>query len=307
MPSEIAFSICLPTYNRAPLLDGLFENLSSLVGPRFELVVVNDGSTDGTADRLAELSAAAPFPVVQLSTPGHGLGAAINAALDHASGEFIVIMDDDDRLKPYALQRALDVWNSIPENRRGEFCGVCGLCGDDEDRIFGTRFPKDGLDTDFFTMRAVKGVRGDKQEIVRREAIGSYRVPVYPGERLGNAMLLFFHAGRHLRARFVNEIWMVKGRLGDGLSAKMWRAKMNSPNFHAEAQRQILEGHKTGPFLYRLKVAKDYLRYRSHAGEPLRQAAKHLSDNWLALFALPFARAAVRSDLARLKAGGQNR
>jgi glycosyltransferase involved in cell wall biosynthesis len=293
------FSICLPTFNRGHLLGGLFGNLARLVGPRFELVIVNDGSTDDTATHIARLAEAAPFSVTALTTSGAGLGAALNLALDHARGEFIVIMDDDDQLRPEALQRAETAWESIPPGERDQFCGICGLCADEDDVVFGSRFPSSRMDSDFFTMRVVHGVRGDKQEIVRRDAIGNYRVPVFPGERLGNASLYFFHAGRNLKARFVNEIWMTKGRLGDGLSARMRRAKMRSPNFHAEAQRQILEDHPRAPFLYRLKTAKDYLRYRAHAGEPMRAAAKRLSDHWLAWLAMPVAWGAVQGDRRR--------
>ncbi|NJL73311.1 MAG: glycosyltransferase [Candidatus Competibacteraceae bacterium] len=54
MPN-LDFSVCVPTFNRAHLLPKLFQGLDEQRGPSFELVIVNDGSTDNTSDTVRRL------------------------------------------------------------------------------------------------------------------------------------------------------------------------------------------------------------------------------------------------------------
>jgi glycosyltransferase involved in cell wall biosynthesis len=90
-----ALSIVVPTYNRR---DGIVRLLKALeaqtFGPeRFEVVVVNDGSTDGTAEALAELTA--PYRLRVLEQANAGPAAARNLGLHQAEGRLIVFLDDD--------------------------------------------------------------------------------------------------------------------------------------------------------------------------------------------------------------------
>lgn len=290
------FSICIPSYNRAHLLPGVFENLSKLTGPSFELVIVDDGSSDDTAGALAGLSTAATFPVTAVSIPHGGLGPALNAALGAANGEFIIIMDDDDEMPPDTLARALATWNAIPEGERDQFCGVCGLCRFEDGKIVGDRFPEDMLTSDYFSMRMVRNIRGDKKEVLRRACLGDFRFEVIPPERRAIKNMLWFGLARRYKTRFVNEVFLIKGRRPDGITANGRKLKVNSPNLQAEYNRSLLEWFPSAPFWLRLRFSIDYFRYRLHAGEPLGSAARTLPDAGLHLLAMPLALLAARRD-----------
>lgn len=290
------FSICIPSYNRARLLPGVFANLSKVTGPSFELVIVNDGSTDNTVEVLASLTPTAPFPVHAVSIAHGGLGPALNAALAAATGEFIIIMDDDDIMPPDTLNHALAAWTAIPEPERDQFCGVCGLCQFEDGGIVGDRFPEDMLTSDYFRMRMVRNIRGDKKEVLRRSCLDGFRFEVIPPERRAIKNMLWFSLSRRFKVRFVNEVFLIKGRRPDGITANGRRLKVDSPNLQAEYNRSMLEWFPWAPFWLRLRFSIDFLRYRLHAGDSLESAARKLPSRGFKLLASPFARAAARRD-----------
>lgn len=98
-------SVVLPTWNRAHLLPRAIASVLTQLEPGDELIVADDGSTDGTAALLAGYGP----PVRRLALPHGGAGAARNAAWRVARGPLVAFLDSDDRWLPgkLALQRAL--------------------------------------------------------------------------------------------------------------------------------------------------------------------------------------------------------
>ncbi|MEP0711405.1 glycosyltransferase [Algoriphagus sp.] len=97
------FSIIIPCYNQAHFL---IDCLGSLLGQTFtnwEAILVNDGSTDRTAD-LAEEFLQKDARIQFISQSNQGLSAARNAGLHLAEGEYILFLDADDWLEPDCLQ-----------------------------------------------------------------------------------------------------------------------------------------------------------------------------------------------------------
>ena len=99
VPANPRVSILIPVYNEAEYLPALIARL--LAVPLWEevpieIVAVDDGSTDGSAQTLDELARLHPDVIrVIRHTRNRGKGAAIRTAIEHASGEFAVIQDSD--------------------------------------------------------------------------------------------------------------------------------------------------------------------------------------------------------------------
>lgn len=91
-------SVVVPLYNEAenvrPLHAALTEVMRGL-GKRYELVLVDDGSRDGTTARLRELATADPCVKVVLLRSNFGQTAALSAGLRHAAGDAVVTLDGD--------------------------------------------------------------------------------------------------------------------------------------------------------------------------------------------------------------------
>lgn len=111
-------SIVIPTHNRAMLtaraVDSVLANRSC---GRVEVLVVDDGSNDGSADTLrARYAGAAGVRVLSLPV-NRGPSAARNLGIEHASGQFLLFLDSDDTLLPEALAFALAAFHRAPEMR----------------------------------------------------------------------------------------------------------------------------------------------------------------------------------------------
>ena len=86
-------SVVVPSYNHAHFLAEAIESAMDQAYPAVEIIVVNDGSIDGTAD------VAARYPAVRyVASENQGLAAARNLGLAQCRGEFVVFLDADDRL-----------------------------------------------------------------------------------------------------------------------------------------------------------------------------------------------------------------
>src|SRR5438874_1647135 len=92
--TSCAFSIIVPTYNRR---DVVLDTVASIAAARrpwpCELIVVVDGSQDGTAEALSRLEL--PLPVTVLQQANAGAAAARNAGAGAARGRFLLFLDDD--------------------------------------------------------------------------------------------------------------------------------------------------------------------------------------------------------------------
>ena len=97
---EVSFIVC--TRDRVAVLEACIASIQAAcrAHPAFaaELVVVDNGSRDGTAERLATIAETSDMPVTPVSEPRPGLAAARNAGLARARGRVLVFVDDDCKL-----------------------------------------------------------------------------------------------------------------------------------------------------------------------------------------------------------------
>ena len=103
-------SVVIPCYNQAHFLGEAIESVLAQSYPNFEIIVVDDGSTDDTSE------VAGRYPKVRLvRQENQGLSGARNAGLARSEGEYVVFLDADDRLLPEALETGLEYLEARPE------------------------------------------------------------------------------------------------------------------------------------------------------------------------------------------------
>ena len=97
--NNIFISFIIPAYNAEPYLKECLDSIYRLDthGRAFEVIVVNDGSTDGTANLLADYQQGHAHLQVTIQE-NRGLGAARNVGMKRAQGEYLCFVDADDRL-----------------------------------------------------------------------------------------------------------------------------------------------------------------------------------------------------------------
>ena len=122
-------TILMAVYNGAPFLRDAIDSIFAQTYPHFELLVVNDGSSDSTADVLQSYSD--PRLIVITNERNLGLVASLNKGLDLARGELVSRMDADDLCLPERLEKQFLFLKGNPR------VGLCGTWF----RTFGAKRP----------------------------------------------------------------------------------------------------------------------------------------------------------------------
>lgn len=100
-------SVIIPIYNVENYLRRCLDSAIDLALSEYEIVAVNDGSTDGSPAIAEEYASRYPDLFHLITTANGGLGHARNVGLSLAKGEFVLFLDSDDRLSPGALPEML--------------------------------------------------------------------------------------------------------------------------------------------------------------------------------------------------------
>lgn len=114
-------SIIIPAYNAEKTLWKCLNSIIEQTWPRWEVILVDDGSSDNTLDIGHEYAAHDPRFVVYHKTNG-GQSSARNLGLEHISGEYFTFVDSDDYIYPNMLK---ELYNGIC--RRDSDIAVCGM------------------------------------------------------------------------------------------------------------------------------------------------------------------------------------
>jgi hypothetical protein len=108
-------SVIIPCFNYGHFLPESVGSVLGQAGVEPEVIVVNDCSTDDTAEVLARLGRDEPRLVAVHNRENHGPCVAYNDGLAVATGEFVVRLDADDLLTPGSLARAVRLFDRFPE------------------------------------------------------------------------------------------------------------------------------------------------------------------------------------------------
>ncbi|MEX0729846.1 MAG: glycosyltransferase [Aquisalimonadaceae bacterium] len=113
MNSEPLITVITPTFNRADYLGQAIESVLAQTWPHFELLVVDDGSTDDTATLMERYL---PDKRIQyFRQENQGQSVARNLALSHAKGEFVCFLDSDNAWLPEKLEISLRAFEDNPD------------------------------------------------------------------------------------------------------------------------------------------------------------------------------------------------
>jgi glycosyltransferase involved in cell wall biosynthesis len=112
----VKVSVILPIYNVAPYLDETFQSLLTQTLKEIEIIAVNDGSTDNSED-IVRKYAQQDSRIIIFNQKNKGQSAARNLALQHATGQYIYMMDSDDVL---AVPNAFETCYEYAEKNNAE-------------------------------------------------------------------------------------------------------------------------------------------------------------------------------------------
>lgn len=172
-------TIMTPTYNRAYVLPRLYDSLCQQTRQDFEWLVIDDGSTDGTAELIFDYRVKSDFSINYFYKENGGKHRAINEGVVHATGDWIIIVDSDDLLTGDAVAKLYDVMNNIGS----EFVGMCFRRAKLSGHIIGI---SDTAWSKSMVMQPIMAghiLKGDLAYVFRTNVMRECPFPEFPGEK----------------------------------------------------------------------------------------------------------------------------
>ncbi|MDD5165867.1 MAG: glycosyltransferase family 2 protein [Candidatus Omnitrophica bacterium] len=166
--SNIKLSVIIPTYNRRETILRSARSVSAQLRDDFELVIIDDGSTDGTMDVILKMAPQQNL-IIHRFDSNKGVNAARNAGVRLANGEFVLFLDSDD----YMVDKSLDKVFLILSRKdiSGHLLFVCLEEG--TMRPWNLVWPPDGTLIDFHR-QLTREYNGDYCHVVRKEYLFRY-------------------------------------------------------------------------------------------------------------------------------------
>lgn len=172
-------SVVIPSYNAEPWIRQTIRSALAQTYPNIEVIVVDDGSTDSTADIVRRLMTEDSRLSLSVQK-NRGVGAARNHGIALAKGEFIAPLDHDDLWSPDKIEKQLNCM--LEAQARGEPVGMVYCWSeiiDEEGRIIHKGMPRRALQGDVFDRLLVENFMGNGSTPLVRTSlareIGGYR------------------------------------------------------------------------------------------------------------------------------------
>ncbi len=304
--SALAITVFTPTYNRAQTLHRVRDSLlrQTLDAGRFEWVIVDDGSTDGTRE-LVQSWGQMPFVHRYSWQKNSGKHVAWNRAVADAQGELFTVIDSDDACVPRALERFVSIWEEAGAAGRARMAGILVRCQAPDGTSIGPPLP--ALDAaDFAELAFVHGLPAETWTAVRTELLAAYpfpelRVPLLPEGALWHQL------ARKYKWLLRDECLRVYFTAGDGRSDQLsrmspWRYAAGMAFTQKSVLDHSLRFLPRAPLQF-LRLAVHFDRFSLHAGLPIHKeigGLEHAAARALCWSVLPAAYAMYAVDKRRM-------
>lgn len=120
-------TVLTPAYNRGKLLEKLYESLCAQDCKDFEWLIVDDGSTDDTSERVEQMKQTADFPISYHKKENGGKHTALNYAYQFIKAPLTFIVDSDDSLTVDAISCVNEIYKKY--KNESDLCGFSFLRG----------------------------------------------------------------------------------------------------------------------------------------------------------------------------------
>lgn len=199
---EITVGVIIPTYNRASLVTQALESILGQTRPADDIIVVNDGSTDGTEKALQRYAGRIRY----VGQSNSGKAASLNRALSMLETDYVWIMDDDDVAACDALERHLAYLAAHPEadyTYSGVWCFDGNGAPPPPERCL--LWQRHTIDHDIFFIRALESFPCNQQTML--VPLSCYRAvgPYDEKQTFGQDYEMILRLARHYRAGFIDK------------------------------------------------------------------------------------------------------
>lgn len=215
------FSICIPSYNRGYVLRRCLDSLVQQEYNNFEVIFVDDGSTDDTSEIVDEYKKL--LNIKYIKKENGGKHTALNCGITNSSdSELFSILDSDDWLPNYTLKVVHDIWEKIKQSTElNSVCGIIGKCCDQTGSVIGDMFPQNGeylFRASYNDIHFKKFKFGDCSDWNRTSIIKKYSFPEPPGTKFVPEYYVFDQIGIYYDLLCINRVFKCIEYLPDGIT-----------------------------------------------------------------------------------------
>lgn len=277
------FTIFTPTFNRKELLGKLYSSLQNQTYRDFEWLIVDDGSTDGTEERVKEFINEKKLDIKYFYTENGGKQRAYNFGVEKAEGELFICLDSDDEYVETGLETILKYWEKYEKNN--EIAGMGYLSTYPDGKVIGKEFPKKEMISTQFDIYNKYGVKGDKGLMFRTGILKKYPFPVFEGEKFTTEAVVYNRICQKYKMLYVNEKIEIKEYQEDGLTAKYNNLLLRNPKGQALYHNEINLQQLT----FRQKILNNavYYKFCKVAGYGFSKIYKECYDKIGLIISLP--------------------
>jgi glycosyltransferase involved in cell wall biosynthesis len=225
--NNVILTIFTPAYNRAHTLPRTYESLCAQQCKDFIWLVVDDGSSDNTAELVKEWQQKDNgFEIRYVYKDNGGMHTAHNTAYALIDTELNTCIDSDDKLAVNAVEKILTKWAQV---RDQGYAGIIGLDADFDGNIIGKGFPEGMTETTVIGYYAAGG-SGDKKLVYRTEIINQYpEYPVFEGEKYISLAYKYRLIDQSYKMAVLDEVLCNVEYQPDGSTNTMWRQYLKNP------------------------------------------------------------------------------
>ena len=223
----IRLTVFTPAYNRAHTLPRTYESLCNQKCKDFCWLVIDDGSTDNTAQLVKGwIEKDNGFEIRYIYKENGGMHTAHNTAYDNITTELNVCIDSDDCMAEDGVAKILKKWDEVKDYG---YAGIIGLDADMNGKIIGKSFSKDMKETTLMEYYAAGGA-GDKKLVYRTDVIKNYPpYPVFEGEKYVALAYKYRLIDQDYKLAVLPQILCNVEYQEDGSSGTMWKQYLKNP------------------------------------------------------------------------------
>ena len=283
MFNETRITVFTPTYNRAYILNRLYESLKKQSSKSFLWLIIDDGSTDNTEELVNAWIRENIIEIRYYKQENGGKQRAHNKAVELCDTELFICVDSDDYLTENAIEEFIKIWDSI-ENKQG-ISGIVALRGKDKNTPIGTRMPKGVRISPLCDLYDRYSFRGDTALLFRTDILKNYKFYVPEGEKFIGEGYIYLQIDQKYSLYVLDKILYITEYLKDGYTKNIRKIIKDNPKGYMLLNRQKVIFSKNIKRRYLSTVRYLIGCFLCKEQHPIKNAP----DKWIAIFAYPLA------------------
>lgn len=251
-------TVFTPIFNRAYIIDKLYQSLLRQTCNNFEWLIVDDGSTDDIKEKIKKYQSENKITIHYFYKENGGKHTAINLGVREALGELFFIVDSDDYLADNAVERIIYHYINIKDI--DSFAGVSGLKASPNGVKIGSPVDWKVLDSNSIDLQCKQKVFGDMAEVYKTSILRQFPFPVLDKEKFISECIVWDQIAEKYKLRYFSENIYICEYLKDGLSSNSIRLRANSPKSALLVYENKYFNHSY-TFLHRIRSGINYWRF----------------------------------------------